>query len=216
MQVKILLVDDHTILRQGLRQLLALEPRFEVVDEASNGEEAVYKTLMHKPDIILMDVNLPKINGYEASRAILTTWPEARILVLSNQDEGQIIKKFIDLGVKGYMLKDAQIELLTDTIFKIVEGHSVPLSEELEARKKQVEQNTQQKSNHYFSLTEREREVLTALAKGFSNQTLADLLCVSPKTVHNHLYNIYSKIGVKTRAEAIVWAMDSGFLEGLS
>jgi NarL family two-component system response regulator LiaR len=158
-----------------------------------------------------MDINLPKVNGYEASRAILTTWPAARILVLTNQDDAHVLKKFLDLGVKGFLLKDVQLEYLTECIHRIMAGDTIELSNEL--AEKMQNSKILSKDDVAVTLTEREREVLMALAKGHSNQQLADMLVVSPKTVHNHLYNIYSKIGVKTRAEAIVWAIESGFLE---
>src|SRR5687768_1075562 len=97
--IRLLLVDDHTILRQGLKQLLAMDPKIEICGEAENGEDAILKSLILKPDIILMDINLPKVNGYESSRAILTAWPSANILILTNQDDANILKKFVDLGI---------------------------------------------------------------------------------------------------------------------
>ncbi len=207
--INVLMIDDHTILRQGMRQLLEMDAALHICGEAENGEDAILKALSLKPDVILMDVNLPKVNGYEASRAILTAWPAARIIVLTNQDDVHVLKKFMDLGVKGFFLKDIQVELLIDAIKRVVSGETVALSEELSDKLKS--QKPAARGESAFTLTEREKEVLKALTKGYSNQQLADLLTVSPKTVHNHLYNIYSKIGVSTRAEAIVWAMESGF-----
>jgi DNA-binding NarL/FixJ family response regulator len=209
--INVLLVDDHTILRQGLKQLLETDSQLHICGEAENGEEALAKAFSLKPDIILMDINLPKINGYEASRAILSAWPQARILVLTNQDDAHVLKKFLDLGVKGFLLKDVQLELLLDTIHRIVAGETVELSSDLS--EKMAALKVFGKENTVFSLTDREKEVLKALARGYSNQQLAELLVVSPKTVHNHLYSIYSKIGVNTRSEAIVWAIESGFVE---
>jgi DNA-binding NarL/FixJ family response regulator len=209
--INILMVDDHTILRQGLKQLLESDGSIQICGEADNGEEAIFKALSLKPDVILMDINLPKVNGYEASRAILTAWPGAKILVLTNQDDAQVLRKFMDLGIKGFMLKDIQAEILIDAIHRIMDGETIELSTELSEKMKAAKPNAREDS--YFTLTEREKEVLKALTKGYSNQQLAELLMVSPKTVHNHLYNIYSKIGVSTRAEAIVWAMEAGFGE---
>lgn len=208
--IRILLVDDHTILRQGLKQLLETDNRIEVCGEADNGEDAVLKALTLKPDIILMDVNLPKVNGYAASQSILTAWPTARIIVLTNQDDGNVLRKFLDLEIKGYFLKDIEIDCLIDYILRVMAGETLDLSEDLSEKLKAARQSVP-KQGVFDALTEREREVLTALTRGYSNQQLADLLTVSPKTVHNHLYNIYSKIGVTSRAEAIVWAIENGF-----
>ncbi len=208
---RVLLVDDHTILRQGMKQLLEMDQRISICGEALNGEEAILQALTMKPDVILMDINMPKVNGFMASRSILMAWPEAKILVLTNQDEPDILKKFLELGVKGYFLKDVDIDVLIQGILDVVAGQTVELSQELQDKLKQVKQNAKSDTVHH--LTEREKEVLKALTKGVSNQELADMLTVSPKTVHNHLYSIYSKIGVSSRSEAIVWAIESGFME---
>lgn len=207
--IRILLVDDHTILRQGLQQLLESDPQMQVAGSAENGEVAIALAFSLKPDVILMDINLPQITGFEATRAILTAWPSAKILVLTNQDSPDIIRKFLDAGVKGFLLKDIPIETLHEAIRTVVRGESVPLSAELEEKLRQA--RPLPKEGGVFALTEREKEVLKALSKGYSNQQLAELLCVSPKTVHNHLYSIYSKIGVANRSEAILWALQSGF-----
>ncbi len=208
--INILLVDDHTILRQGLKQLLGLDSNIHVAGEAENGEEAILKAITLKPDVILMDVNMPKVNGYEASQAILTAWPDARIIILTNQDDVHVIKRFMDLNIRGFLLKDVEIEKLTDAVYRVMQGEKIELSEELSG-KMAASRQAGKADGGYGTLTEREREVLAALARGHSNQQLADLLSVSPKTVHNHLYNIYSKIGAANRSEAIVWAIENGF-----
>lgn len=206
--IRILLVDDHTIVRQGLRQLLETDPLIEVCGEADNGEDAIMQAIGLKPDVILMDVNLPKVNGYEASRAILAAWPAARIIVLTNQDDATVLKRFMDLHIQGFFLKDVQIDILLDAIRQVMAGETLELAPELAEKLKASKAHSREDA--LYALTDREKEVLQALTRGYSNQQLADLLTVSPKTVHNHLYNIYSKIGVKTRSEAIVWAMENG------
>ncbi len=205
--IRILLVDDHPILRQGMRQLLELHGGLHVCGEAGDGEAAVVQALAHKPDIILMDINLPKVSGYESSRAILTTWPQAKIIILSNQDDPHVMKKCLDLPVKGFLLKDIQIEALVEALRKVQAGEFLSLSEELAGKLNQHHRSPTGQSLE--ALTEREQEVLRALSKGYTNQKLADLLVVSPKTVQNHLYSIYHKIGVSSRAEAIVWALEA-------
>jgi DNA-binding NarL/FixJ family response regulator len=205
--IRIVLVDDHPILRQGMRQLLETYGGLEIVGEAGDGEEAIVQALAHKPDIILMDINLPKVSGYESSRAILTAWPTASILILSNQDDPRVMKKCLDLPVKGFLLKDIQIDDLVDAIRKVHAGQPLTLAPELAARLEKAEKH--QSQHEADVLTEREREVLRALSKGYSNQKLAELLVVSPKTVQNHLYSIYHKIGVGSRSEAILWAIEA-------
>lgn len=205
--IRVLLVDDHPILRQGMRQLLETHGGIEVCGESGDGEDAVVQALAHKPDIILMDINLPKVSGYESSRAIMTAWPDARIMILSNQDDPHVMKKCLDLPVKGFLLKDIQIEVLVDAIRKVRGGESIALSEELAAKVKKHDKSATGQSLE--ALTEREREVLRALSKGYTNQKLAELLVVSPKTVQNHLYSIYHKIGVSSRSEAILWAIEA-------
>ncbi len=209
MPINILLVDDHTILRQGLKQLLSIDGNICVAGEAENGEEAIVKALSIKPDVILMDVNMPKVNGYEASRAILTAWPDACILVLTNQDDTHVVKKFMELKIRGFLLKDVEVDVLIDSIYRAKAGEKIELGEDLSDKITSSKLVSGEKG--FATLTEREREVLACLAKGNTNQQLADLLSVSPKTVHNHLYNIYSKIGVANRSEAIVWAIENGF-----
>jgi DNA-binding NarL/FixJ family response regulator len=206
--IKILLVDDHHIVRQGIRQLLETDSGIEICGEAEDGEDAIVKALSFKPDIILMDVNLPKVNGYEATRSILTAWPSARIVILTYQDDTKIIHKFLALGVKGFFLKDVRIEILLESMHRIIDGETIALSPELSEK---IEAETQAAASDVVSmLTEREKEVLVGLTKGFSNMQLAEMLTVSPKTVNNHLYSIYTKIGVSSRTEAILWALDHG------
>jgi DNA-binding NarL/FixJ family response regulator len=205
--IRILLVDDHPILRQGMKQLLEMYGGLDICGEAGNGEEAIMQALAQKPDIILMDINLPKLSGYESSRAILTAWPEAQILILSNQDDPRVMRKCLDLPVKGFLLKDIQIDDLVEAIRKVHAGQALTLSPDLAARLEKSEKGQSKKEAD--ALTEREREVLRALSKGYSNQKLAELLVVSPKTVQNHLYSIYHKIGVGSRSEAILWAIEA-------
>lgn len=204
-RLRLVLADDHQILRQGLRQLLETRPEIDIVGEAANGEEAVLLALSQKPDVLLMDVNMPKLNGVEASKAILTAWPQANILMLTNQDDPQVVKKAMHLDIRGFLLKDVPLDTLVKAIYKAKAGQQIPLETELAER---VAAHGKPTQNLIEPLTEREIEVLQALAQGQSNAQIAAMLSLSPKTVHNHLYNIYGKLGVSTRAEAIVWAME--------
>lgn len=206
--LNLLLADDHAILRQGLRQLLETRPDLQVIDEAENGEEAILKAITLKPDVILIDINMPKVNGYEACQAILAAWPKAQIVVLTNQDDPHVVNKFLDLNIRGFMLKDVKLDALVHGLYKAHSGQNIPLAEDLQTKLTQAQKKA---ITHLDILTEREQEVIRALSKGLSNQELAEELTLSPKTVHNHLYNIYSKIDVSSRSEAIVWAIENGF-----
>ncbi|MFN8614479.1 MAG: response regulator transcription factor [Vampirovibrionales bacterium] len=206
--LRLVLADDHSLLRQGLRQLLETRPEISVIGEADNGEQAVVQALSLKPDVILMDINMPIVNGFEASKAILGAWPQARILILTNQDDPSVVKRFLELPIAGFLLKDIALPQLVWSLYMAHSGQTVPLSSELEERLKASPNRLAALTD---PLTEREQDVLRWLAKGLSNQELANQLCVSPKTVHNHLYNMYSKLGVSSRAEAIVWAIENGF-----
>ena len=186
---------------------MGTRPDIRVAEQASNGEEAVVKALSTKPDVILMDVNMPKVNGYEATKAILTTWPDANILVLTNQDEPEVVKQFTALNIRGFLLKDVALDDLVSAIYKAKVGQQVSLAEEL-AEKISSASQPAGGDGLIEPLTDREKDVLQALAQGKNNAAIADVLCVSPKTVHNHLYNIYGKLGINSRAEAIVWALE--------
>lgn len=205
-KINVLLVDDHTILRQGMKQLLETFSQLSVCGEAGDGQDAIVKALSLKPDVILMDINLPKLNGYESSQSILTAWPEANIIMLTNQDDPHILKKCLDLNIRGFLLKDVEVDELVLAIENALKGESIELSSELAEKLA----DAKVKSDDKIHLTDREKEVLSALAKGLSNQELADQFVVSPKTIHNHLYNIYSKIDASSRSEAIVWAISNG------
>ena len=207
-ELRLLLADDHSLLRQGLRQLLETRPEVQVVAEAENGEQAVVQALSHKPDVILMDINMPVVNGFEASKSILSLWPQARILILTNQDDPNVVKRFMELPIAGFLLKDIALPQLVWSVYKAHAGQKVPLADELQSR---IAASPARLSALTDPLTDREQEVLKLLAKGLSNQELANQLCLSPKTVHNHLYNMYSKLGVSSRGEAIVWAIENGF-----
>ncbi len=206
----IMLVDDHHIVRQGMKQLLELQEGFSICAEATDGEEAVLKALTHKPDVILMDVNLPKVSGYEASKSILGAWPDAKILVLTNEDDAQTLGKIMALPVKGYLLKDIQIDELVQHFQAVMAGQTVNLAADLNEKLDALQKQTSVKESSVFALTDREKEILRALTRGYSNHQLATHFTVSQKTIHNHLYSIYSKIGVSSRTEAIVWAIETG------
>ncbi|MGE0201814.1 MAG: response regulator [Candidatus Melainabacteria bacterium] len=211
--VRVLLVDDHPVLREGMARLLASDGTVTVAGQAGDGQEAVLQALTLKPDVVLMDMNMPRVNGYEASKAILAAWPQANILILTNQDHPSVIRPVTALPVRGVLLKDVELPELMKAIHAAARGADTPLHSELAAKLKEDAARAGNARDKLTQLTDREKEVLQALGRGFSNQQLAEQFVVSPKTIHNHLYNIYQKIGVVSRSEAIVWAMESGLLD---
>ncbi|OFU70251.1 response regulator transcription factor [Streptococcus gordonii] len=199
--MKILLVDDHEMVRLGLKSYLDLQADVEVVAESSNGREGVEQALELRPDVIIMDIVMPEMNGIEATMAILETWPEAKILILTSYLDNEKIYPVLDAGAKGYMLKTSSADEILHAIRKVARGE---IAIETEVSKK-----VQYHRNHielHDDLTARERDILGLLAKGYENQRIADELYISLKTVKTHVSNILSKLEVSDRTQAVVYA----------
>jgi len=199
--MKILLVDDHEMVRLGLKSYLDLQEDVEVVAESSNGREGVEQALELRPDVIIMDIVMPEMNGIEATMAILETWPEAKILILTSYLDNEKIYPVLDAGAKGYMLKTSSADEILHAVRKVARGE---IAIETEVSKK-----VQYHRNHielHEDLTARERDILGLLAKGYENQRIADELFISLKTVKTHVSNILSKLEVSDRTQAVVYA----------
>ena len=199
--MKILLVDDHEMVRLGLKSYLDLQADVEVVAESSNGREGVEQALELRPDVIIMDIVMPEMNGIEATMAILETWPEAKILILTSYLDNEKIYPVLDAGAKGYMLKTSSEDEILHAVRKVARGE---IAIETEVSKK-----VQYHRNHielHDDLTARERDILGLLAKGYENQRIADELFISLKTVKTHVSNILSKLEVSDRTQAVVYA----------
>lgn len=213
-QIGVILVDDHTIVRQGLKRVLELEPRLKVLGEASDGESAIELSRSLRPDVILMDVNMPGINGIEASRVILQEQPQAKIIALTVNEDDQVFE-VIRAGIAAYLLKDVDAADLVKAIIEVYEGRSVVhprvtarLFGELNrlATRPQVNDLLDQ-------LTPREKEVLKLIGRGDSNRDIADTLYISEKTVKNHITNILRKLGAKDRTQAAIFAIKNHLIE---
>jgi NarL family two-component system response regulator LiaR len=199
--IRILLADDHALVRQGTRELLEREGDLEVVAEAANGEEAVRLTCEHSPDIALMDIAMPVLNGIDATRQIKAARPGVSVLILSAYDDDQYIFALLEAGAAGYLLKNVGAEaVLHPAIARRVLSRIAPPQE------KQAEISAPDR------LSEREMEVLRLAAKGLKNQDIADELCLSVRTVQTHLSNIFGKMGVGSRTEAVLEALKRGWL----
>jgi DNA-binding NarL/FixJ family response regulator len=209
--LRLLLVDDHPLVREGLRALLTSLPNMAVVGEASDGEEAVTMALELQPDIILMDLHMPKLNGIEASRRILQASPHVGILVLTMLGDDDSVFGAMRAGARGYLLKGAgKVEVLR-ALTVVAHGEAI-FSPQIAQRLMQYFANMRPviPEQAFPDLTEREREVLALIVDGKSNAQIAESLVLSPKTVSNHISNIFSKLQVVDRAQAVSRARQAG------
>ncbi|MBZ2020618.1 response regulator transcription factor [Streptococcus sanguinis] len=199
--MKILLVDDHQMVRLGLKSYLELQEDIAEVSEAVNGKEGVEQALAEHPDVIIMDIVMPEMNGIEATLAILKEWPEAKILILTSYLDNEKIYPVLDAGAHGYMLKTSSAEEILRAVKKVAKGEF--------AIETEVSKKVEYHRNHielHEDLTARERDILGLLAKGYENQRIADELFISLKTVKTHVSNILSKLEVSDRTQAVVYA----------
>jgi len=209
--IRILLVEDHVVVRQSIRQFLDRERDLEVVGEASDGEEAVQLAARLKPDVIVMDVAMPNVNGIEATKRIKALCPATAVLALTAYDYDQYIFALLDVGAAGYLLKDVSLQELVQAIGAVNRGDCVlhPV-----VARKVVARFRRAPGEHEGSglLTEREVEVLKMAAEGVCNNDIAQQLCVSVRTIEAHFGNIFNRLGVGSRTEAVVYALKRGWL----
>lgn len=212
---KVLIADDHALVREGIAAFLKLCDDIEVVAEASDGIEAIEKTRKHHPDIIIMDVNMPKLGGLETTVEIKKMHPEIKILVLTQYEDREYISRFLKAGVSGYLLKKAVGSDLIAALKAIVRGelylYSSIASEVVEGylrRDQQVEMESP-----YEKLSDREKQVLKLVAEGYTHKEAADMLNISVKTVIAHQTNIGEKLGIHARAGLIKFAIQQGIIK---
>lgn len=205
-KVRLLLVDDHALIRVGLKKLLALEQGIEVIGEATNGLEAVRLAEELLPEIILMDINMPVMNGIEATRLIKEKQPAVEIIALTIHDDEEYVYELISAGVSGYILKDIGVDELIKTIEKVSAGESVfhpGIARKISREFRRIMRSRESKPR----LTSRETEVLECVVRGESNKEIASSLFISDKTVKNHLSNIFRKLEVDDRTQAAMYAV---------
>jgi two-component system response regulator NreC len=211
MSVRILIVDDHTVVRAGLRLLLDGEEGFETIAEAGNARDAVFEARKHKPDVILMDVVLPDRSGIEATSEVLKEAPEAKVLVLSMEDDPRYVREAFSAGASGYVLKEAADTELVAAIRQVAANERY-VHPALGARMATAEAEAAARAGA-DPLSDREREVLRLLALGHTNQEIAKMLFISVRTAETHRAHIMQKLRLTTRAELVRYALAQGLLE---
>ncbi len=213
-KIKILIADDHAFVREGTRRILEQEPDLEVVAEAGDGEEAVRLASDLKPDVAIIDVAMPKLDGIEATRQIKALCPAVAVLVLSAYDDDQFVFGLLEAGAAGYLLKSVRGREIVDAIRAVDAGESVlhpSVARKVLNRFASVSSRAQRKKPLEL-LTDREMEVMRLVTKGLSNKDIADGLCLSVRTVQGHLANIFNKLRVSSRTEAVVHALKEGWV----
>jgi DNA-binding NarL/FixJ family response regulator len=213
--ITLFLADDHTIVRQGLAKLLEAEPHLKVVGEAEDGRAAVAKAQQLNPDIVIMDIAMPLLNGIEATRQIKQACPQTKIIILSMHSHDRYISELISLGASGYLLKDASGEEIIKAVSAAIKG-DVYLSPSVSRR---VVENylslkkTSSQEDLYAKLSNREREVFQMIAEGRSTRDIADILCISPSTVKTHRANIMEKLQMDNISQLIQFALRLGIVD---
>ena len=215
MAIKILIADDHALLRQGIKRVLNFEDDLEVIGEAEDGQEALARTLVLQPDVLLLDLNMPGLSGLDVARQLQATKSKTKILVLTIHESDNYVLELLKNGALGYLLKDVEPSMLIKAIHVVNEGNAFvypklaerifgSISQEDDINERAREMWREGRSER---LTARELDVLSCIAKGFSNQDIAQALFVSEKTVKNHLTNIFRKLNVNDRTQALIYVL---------
>ncbi len=214
--LEVLIADDHHLVRQGLAQLLGAEPDIRVVAQAADGEEAVEKAKLYRPDVVLMDIHMPRLDGIEATRRITERYPEVSVVILTMYGDEEHLFEAIKAGARGYVLKSAKPEELLQTLRAVHRGEAwlePSLAHKmLEEFRRLSRPPLRELQGEIVYLTPREREMLELLAQGASNQEIAKRLGLAEKTVRNRLSLVFRKLHVNNRTQAALKAREAGFI----
>nr|WP_295973934.1 response regulator transcription factor [uncultured Bacillus sp.] len=225
LSTRIVIIDDHQLFREGVKRILEFEKSFEVVAEGNDGTEAMELVEKYHPDVVLMDINMPNVNGIEATQQLIDNFPDSKVIILSIHDDENYVTHALKTGASGYMLKEMDADALIEAIKVVADGGSylhpkVTHNLVKEYRRLASEEGS---GNQFLRqmeirrplhlLTRRECEVLQLLADGKSNRAIGDALFISEKTVKNHVSNILQKMNVNDRTQAVVVAIKKGWVE---
>lgn len=225
MTTKIVIIDDHQLFREGVKRILDFEPSFEVVAEGDDGSEAIELVEQYQPDVVIMDINMPNINGVEATSQLIQKYPDSKVIILSIHDDENYVTHALKTGATGYLLKEMDADALIEAVKVVADGGSYlhprvthnlvkeyrRLSTDESGSDKYISQVELRRPLHL--LTRRECEVLQLLADGKSNRGIGEALFISEKTVKNHVSNILQKMNVNDRTQAVVVAIKNGWVE---
>ncbi len=203
-KIRVLIADDHALVREGLRKLLELNDNIEIICEVGDGQGAINIARKEKPDVILMDVNMPGTNGIIATQVIKREMPSVHVIALTIYEDEEVVD-MVKAGVSAYVLKDVAGSELIDTIQRVMQGEVVIHPRVANRLVRELSRNEKKKND--VRLTKREYDVLSLLVKGHSNKEMAEVMFISEKTVKNHLTSIFRKLGVKDRTQAAVHAL---------
>lgn len=208
-KIRVIIVDDHPLVREGLRKVLTLDDEIEVIDEAGDGQGAINLARRLRPDVVLMDINMPGTNGIEATRVIKREIPSTGIIALTIHEEEEYVLELVRAGVSGYVLKDIAPAKLLETIKTVAKGQSVidpGITNKLFGELNRLSKRRKEKEE-WETLTDREMDVLQLMSQGCSNKEIARSLTISEKTVKNHVTNIFRKLQVEDRTQAVLFAI---------
>ncbi|PKM57615.1 MAG: DNA-binding response regulator [Firmicutes bacterium HGW-Firmicutes-3] len=211
-KIRIMIADDHSMVREGLKQLVELEDDIIVVAQAGNGNETIEKIIEYNPDVVLLDINMPERNGLEVLTYLKQNDISANIIILTIHNEVEYLYKAVEIGVKGYVLKDSESDVLIRAIRSVYEGETYIQPNMASLLFKKMN-NDDSGAVHNTRLTKREVEVLKLITEGLLNKEIAHRLCISEKTVKNHVSNIFKKIEVSDRTQAAVFAIKNAIVE---
>jgi len=216
MTIRVAVADDQALVRRGFAMVLGHQPDIDVVAEAGNGREAIDATLEHRPDVVLMDIRMPEMDGLTATAEILdrADWP-VKVIILTTFDPDDYVYRALQAGASGFVLKDIPPEQLAPAVRTVVDGGALldpTITQRLIGRFAETLATDTATARRLDTLTDREREVLVELAKGSSNDQISDTLYIGRATVKTHVSNILTKVGLRDRAQAVVFAYESGLV----
>ncbi len=210
--VRVLIADDQTLFRVGLARLLEEDPRVDIVGQAGDGAEAVKQVGSLKPDVVLMDLKMPNLDGIEATRQIVATHPDVKVLLLTTFEADNHVIQALKAGASGYILKDSRPDSIVSSLLAVMAGERV-MASAVANRVLEMLTGTTTPKEFYDGLTGREIEILKLLAGGMANKQIAYKLKISEKTVRNHVSNMYEKLNIYDRSQAVLYAVRKGLVE---